>query len=116
MKRKLVGLLCVCMLFSGCGSGSSQPLQTESAIAESLPMQTDLPLLEQGTALEESSNLRYIPNAAVESMTTPEVRLFGNGLLLSECIENTLVLNHISLENGTLVKSASVSAVKLSPI
>ena len=110
MKRKLVGLLCVCMLFSGCGSGSSMPLQTESPTVESLPTQIHLPLLEQGIPLEESSNLLYIPNAAVESMTAPEMRLFGNGLLLSECIENTLVLNHISLENGTLVKSASVSA------
>ena len=110
MKRKLVGLLCVCILFSGCGSGSSKPLQTEPPIAESLPMQTYLPLLEQGIELEESSNLLYIPNAAVESMTAPEMRLFGNGLLLSECIENTLVLNHISLENGALVKSALFSA------
>ena len=30
MKRKLIGLLFVCMLFSGCGNNSSQPLQTES--------------------------------------------------------------------------------------
>ena len=82
MKRKLAGLLCVCMLFSGCGNGSSQPLQTESPTVESLPTQIHLPLLEQGTTLEESSNLRYIPNAAVESMTAPEVRLLGNGLLL----------------------------------
>ncbi len=110
MKRELVGLLCVCMLFSGCGNGSSKPLETESPTVESLPTQIYLPLLEQGIPLEESSNLLYIPNAAVESMTAPEMRLFGNGLLLSECIENTLVLNHISLENGTLVKSASVSA------
>ena len=110
MKRKLIGLLCVCMLFSGCGSGSSQPLQSESAIAESLPMQTDLPLLEQGRVLEESSNLRYIPNVAVESMTVPEVRLFGNGLLLSEYRENNMVLKHISLENGALVKESSVPA------
>ena len=110
MKRKLIGLICVCMLLSGCGSGSSQPLQTESPAAETLPVQTNLPLLEQGSILEESSNLRYIPNAALESMTAPEVRLYGNGLLLSECIGNELVLKHISLENGALVKEASVTA------
>ena len=110
MKRKLVGLLCACMLFTGCGSGSSQPLQTDPSTAESLPAQTCLPLLEQGIELEESSNLLYIPNALVESMTDPEIRLFGNGLLLSECTEHTLVLKHISLENGTLVKSASFPA------
>ena len=110
MKRKLAGLLCVCMLFSGCGSGSFQPLQTESPAAESLPTLSPLPLLEQGTALEESSNLRYIPNAAVESMTAPEIRLLGNGLLLSECIGNEMVLKHISLEDGALVKESAVPA------
>ena len=110
MKRKLVALLCVGMLFSGCGSGFSKPLQTESPKAESLPTQTRLPLLQQGTAMEESSNLRYIPNAAVESMTAPKMRLLGNGLLLSEYIENELVLKHISLEDGALVKESSVSA------
>ena len=83
MKRKLAGLLCVCMLFSGCGNGSSQPLQTEAPTVEA-PIH--LPLLEQGIVMEESRNLLYISNAAVESMTAPEVRLFGNGLLLSECI------------------------------
>ena len=110
MKRKLAGLLCVCMLFSGCGSGSSLPLQTESPTIESLPAQSRLPLLEQGKSLEESSNLRYIPNAAVESMTAPEVRLFGNGLLLSQCDGNELVLKHISLEDGRLVRETSVPA------
>lgn len=110
MKRKLAGLLCVCMLFTGCGSGSSQPLQTDPTAVETLPTQADLPLPEQGIESEESSNLLYIPNTAVESMTAPEVRLFGNGLLLSECTENTLLLNHISLENGALVKSASFPA------
>lgn len=108
MKRKLIGLLCVCMLLSGCGIGSSKPLQTESPPTESL--QAHLPLLEQGIALEESSNLRYIPNAAVECMTAPEVRLLGNGLLLSECVGNELVLKHFSLENGALVKEGSVPA------
>lgn len=110
MKRKLIVLLCACMLFSGCGSGSSKPLQTESPTTEFLPTQTQLPLLEQGIALEESGNLLYIPNAAVESMNAPQVRLLGNGLLLSECVENELVLKHISLENGVLVKEGSVAA------
>ena len=110
MKRKLIGLLCVCVLFSGCGSGSSQPLQTESPTVESLPAQTNLPLLEQGIAPEGSGNLRYIPNAAVESMTAPEVRLLGNGLLLSECAGNEIVLKHISLEDGALVREVAVPA------
>ena len=85
MKRKLLGLICVCMLFSGCGNGSSPPLQTESPATESstiqsLPAQTQLPLPKQGIVSDESSNLFYIPNTAVESMTSPEVRLFGHGL------------------------------------
>ena len=110
MKRKLAGLLCVCMLFSGCGNGSSLPLQTESPSTEPLPTQTRLPLLEQGIALEESRNLLYIPNAIVESMTAPEMRLLGNGLLLSECNGNELVMKHISLEDGALVKECAVPA------
>ena len=110
MKRKLAGLLCVCMLFSGCGSSSSQPLQTETPTTASLPSQTHLSLPEQGMALEESINLRYIPNIATESMTAPEMLLLGNGLLLSECIENNLVLKHISLEDGSLVKEGAVPA------
>ena len=110
MKRKLAGLLCVCILFTGCGNSSSLPLPTDPTTAETLPTQADLPLPEQGIQSEESSNLLYIPNPAVESMTAPEVRLLGNGLLLSECTENTLLLNHISLENGALVKSASFPA------
>jgi hypothetical protein len=43
-------------------------------------------------------------------MAAPEMRLFGNGLLLSEYRENNLVLKHISLENGALVKESSVPA------
>ena len=104
-------------MLSGCQTGSSHPVQTDPTAAETPATQTQpvpshLPLLEQGIALELSENLLYIPNRAVESMIAPEVRLFGNGLLLSECVEDTLVLNHISLENGTLVKSASVSAAQ----
>ena len=110
MKRKLAVLLCACMLFSGCGNGSSKPLQTETPTAESLLTQAQLPLLEQGIVLEESSNLRYIPNAAVESMIAPKMRLLGNGLLLSEYIGNELVLKHISLEDGALVKEGAAPA------
>lgn len=110
MKRKLIVLLCVCMLLSGCGSGSSMPLQTEPPTTEPLPTQSHLPLLDQGIVLDEGSNLLYIPNAAVESMSAPEVRLFGHGLLLSECIENELVLKHISLEDGTVVAESSATA------
>lgn len=115
MKRKLIGLLCVCMLLSGCETGSAKPLQTEvpatkEPVMESAPVVSDLPLLEQGITLAESSNLRYIPNGEVESMSAPEMRLLGNGLLLSCYSENALILKHISLENGSVVTSASVSA------
>ena len=111
MKRKLLGFLCVCMLLSGCGISSSDPLQTESPRTETLVTEApDIPLLEQGIALDENGSLLYIPNPTVESMTAPDVRLFGNGLLLSEYTENAFILNHISLEDGTLVTSTSVSA------
>ena len=71
MKRKLIGLLFVCMLFSGCGNNSSQPLQTESPTEESQQAQSQLPLLEQGNAVGESGNLLYIPNPYVETMACP---------------------------------------------
>ena len=110
VKRKLIILLCACMLLSGCGIGSFKPLQSESPATETLPPQTRLPLLQQGVVIEESSNLRYIPNAVVEGMIAPEMRLFGNGLLLTECGEKELVLKHISLEDGALVKEGAVPA------
>ncbi|MBQ1170680.1 MAG: hypothetical protein IIX49_07605, partial [Oscillospiraceae bacterium] len=103
------------IILSGCQTDSSMPVQTAPTPTETPETQiqtvpSHLPLLEQGIFLEESDNLRYIPNATVESMASPEVRLFGNGLLLSECTENALVLNLISLEDGTLVNSGSVAA------
>ena len=115
MKKTLLVLLCLMIILSGCQTDSSMPVQTaptptETPETEIQTVPFHLPLLEQGIFLEESDNLRYIPNATVESMASPEVRLFGNGLLLSECTENALVLNLISLEDGTLVNSGSVTA------
>ena len=115
MKKTLWVLLYLMIILSGCQTGSSMPVQTAPTPTETPETQiqtvlSHLPLLEQGIFLEESDNLRYIPNATVESMASPEVRLFGNGLLLSECTENALVLNLISLEDGTLVNSGSVAA------
>ena len=113
MKRKLMGLLCVCILLSGCRIGSTQTVPTEPNVTEistTQPTVSHLPLLEQGTILEESSNLRYIPNETVEGMRNPAMRLLGNGLLLSEYTDQGLVLNHISLEDGTLLASGSVAA------
>ena len=111
MKRILIGLLCVCMLVSGCGISSSNPLQTESPVMETVETETPyVPLLEQGVALKGNGSLRYIPNQTVERMASPEIRLFGHGLLLSECVENKLVLKCISLEDGAQVAEGSVIA------
>lgn len=116
MRKTLFGLLALWVLLAGCGD--SAPIQTapatETTLAsqpgQTLPTQPRLPLLEQGIALEEGSALRYIPNPEVESMTAPEVRLMGNGLLLSEFGEKEAVLKHISLEDGALIASARVPA------
>lgn len=115
MKKRFLAMLCLLLMLSGCRAGSSpsgqsDPTEVATSATESLPPLSHLPLLEQGITLESSENLLYIPNSTVEGMRFPEVRLLGNGLLLSECTENHLVLNHISLEDGSLVKSASVSA------
>ena len=115
MKKFLLLLLCLFLILSGCQTSSSQPVETIPSPTETPETQiqtapSHLPLLEQGIIPESSGNLLYIPNATVESMLAPEVRLFGNGLLLSECVENELVLKHISLEDGTLVKECSVAS------
>ena len=114
MKKTLWGLLCLCMLLSGCRTApqpaQTAPPETEVSAVETQPVNTRLPLLEQGISLEESSNLLYIPNEAVDGMTAPEMRLLGNGLLLIDHRENQLVLKHISLEDGTLVSEGFVTA------
>ena len=113
MNRKWMGLLFACMLLSGCRIGSAPDVSTEPPITEASttqPTVSHLPLLEQGTVLEESLNLRYIPNETVESMIHPEMRLLGNGLLLSEYTDQEIVLNHIRLEDGSLAASSSIAA------
>ena len=110
MKRFLSGLLCVCMLLSGCTGGAPEPTRTDPPEMQTESSSTAVPLLEQGIAVGESGNLLYIPNEAVEDMICPEVRLFGNGLLLSAYIRNQYVLRHISLEDGALLNECAIPA------
>ena len=110
MKRFLSGLLCVCILLSGCAGGPHQLTQTDPLETQTQPSAPAVPLLEQGVAVGESGNLLYIPNDDVEDMICPEVRLFGNGLLLSSFIRNQYVLRHISLENGALLGECTIPA------
>ena len=113
MKKILLTLLCACVLLSGCHVGSEPTVQTDPPPTEAPTIQpdvSDLPLLEQGSALDESPNLLYIPNDTMEGMEQPEMRLLGNGLLLSEHRNGTMILNHISLENGALITSAAIPA------
>ena len=110
MKRFLSGLLCVCILLSGCAGDPPLPTQTDPPETQTQPSSPALPLLEQGITVGESGNLLYIPNEAVEDMICPEVRLYGNGLLLSAYIRNQYVLRHISLEDGALLNECAISA------
>jgi hypothetical protein len=76
VKKKLLGLLCACLLLCGCQDSTPQPIPTDPPVTEApaTEVQTEpsrLPLLEQGTALEESGNLLYIPNQTVEDMVSP---------------------------------------------
>ena len=109
MKWKLTGLLCTCLLLCGCQVGSDSTVSTQPQ-ETTQPTVAATPLLEQGTQLEESPNLLYIPNETLESMTSPDLRLLGNGLLLSEYREQKLYLNHISLEDGALLACAVMAA------
>ena len=113
MKRKLMGLLCACILLSGCQIGSTPDVPTEPPATEAPttePTASHLPLLDQGIVQAESNNLLYVPNETVEGMIQPDMRLLGNGLLLSEYKDQTMVLNHISLEDGSLVASEAIVA------
>ena len=110
MKKKLLGLLCACILLSGCqvSPDPTEPTEPkEPAVTEAPTIETKLSLLEQGTA---AGNLIQIPNETVAAMEQPEMRLLGNGLLLSEHRDGTLTLNNISLEDGSLLVSASLPA------
>ena len=115
MKKTLLVLLCLLAMLAGCRASPSPsvqtaPTETEAPPTATQPLPSHLPLLEQGIVPESSDNLLYIPNAAVESMLAPEVRLLGHGLLLSECTEDELVLKHISLEDGALMRECSVTS------
>ena len=110
MKWFLSGLLCMCILLSGCAGDPLLPTQTDPPETQTQPSSPAVPLLEQGIAMGESGNLLYIPNDAVEDMICPEVRLFGNGLLLSAYVRNQYVLRHISLEDGALLSECAIPA------
>ena len=110
MKRLLLGLLCICIALSGCTAQPTQTVPTEPSETETVTLPTALPLLEQGIPLGEDGNLLYIPNESLEDMNCPEVRLFGNGLLLSAFIRNQYVIRHISLEDGALLNEYTISA------
>lgn len=103
MRRILILLLCIMVLLTGC---LAEPMDSTEATR---PVeQPGVPLLDQGKTAGESGNLLYIPNPHVESMACPEIRLFGNGLLLYEhTINGILQLKRISLEDGTLLAEAS---------
>ena len=76
------------------------------------PEQPGVPLLDQGEVSGETGNLLYIPNPHVESMIHPEMRLYGNSLLLYEHTGDGMVqLKRISLEDGTLLAQAAYPAV-----
>ena len=107
MKKKLLGMLCACILLSGCQVSPDPTEPTEPTVTEAPTIETKLPLLEQGTA---AGNLIQIPSETVAAMEQPEMRLLGNGLLLSEHGDETLTLNHISLEDGSLLASATLPA------
>ena len=109
MKRLLI-LLCLLLLLTGCRTAPplSPPeteVPTDSAQTSEPAEQTDIPLLDQA---EVNGNLMYIPNAHVESMACPDIRLYGNGLLLYEyTMDGRFVMKRISLEDGRLLAEAS---------
>ena len=124
MKRFLILLLCF-VLLTGCqadtqapSSQETEPAPTTEPMASTDPVpsteatlpqeQPGVPLLDQGAASGETGNLLYIPNPHVESMTCPEIRLYGNSLLMYEHTVNGLLqMKRISLEDGCLLAEAA---------
>ncbi len=118
MKRFLMLFLCLGLL-TGCRADlqtpafpETNPMPTTDSAASTeanLPQERPgVPLLDQGEAFGETGNLLYIPNTHVESMACPEIRLFGNGLLMYEhTVDGLLKLKRISLEDGCLLAEAS---------
>lgn len=102
MKRFFSAVLCL-LLLAGCAAEPQTPPQTQPSVSQDQP---GVPLLDQAT--ESFGNLLSIPNTHVESMTYPEVRLYGNSLLLYEyTLEGVLQLKRISLEDGSLLAQAA---------
>ena len=112
MKRCWSLILCLALL-TGCRAAPQTPSTPEptpgtSAETSLPPEQTGVPLLDQGEAAGETGNLLYIPNPHVESMVCPEIRLYGNGLLMYEhALSGVLQLKRISLEDGRLLAEAA---------
>lgn len=103
MKRFLTILLSL-LLLAGCQQTPQDPPAAETTATT----EPDFSLLEQAEAVGTTGNLLYIPNAHVESMVCPEMRLYGNGLLLYEQgMDGMLKLMRISLEDGSLLAEAA---------
>ena len=97
MKRLFSLVLCLCLL-TGCVAAPQNPSAQQTQPPASVP------LLDTAQAAGETGNLFYIPNPYVESMACPEIRLYGNSLLLYEhTVEGMLQLKRISLEDGSLL-------------
>ena len=118
MKQLITLVLCL-LLLTGCSADPQTPASpetdstpaTDSAASTEVDLPQEwphIPLLDQGEASGETGNLMYIPNPHVESMTCPDIRLYGNGLLMYEhTLEGMLQLKRISLEDGCLLAEAS---------
>ena len=102
MKRRLSILLVICLLLSGCQT----PVQTTVPTTQT----ASVPLLDQGTPLEESPNLLYIPCESLEQMMSPELHMLGQALLLTEIDGNSMVMRLISLIDGSVTAEAAIPA------
>ena len=101
--RKIVAGILALALLAGCQAAPQETTGPETTQAAS-----GTALLDQAEAVNADENLFYIPNAHVESMACPEIRLYGNGLLLYELgMNGGMKLVRISLEDGSLQAEAS---------
>lgn len=103
-------LLLALLLVTGCWAACCMLAKApEGSEQTTLPSEhVGAPLLNLGELIGSSGNLMYIPNLHVESMACPEIRLYGNSLLLYEhTMSGFLHMKRISLEDGRLLAEAS---------
>nr|MDD6335998.1 hypothetical protein [bacterium] len=121
MKSRIALLLALLLLMAGCSTPGtptsstqpSAPTSPQTTPASTPPTETTQPtpklsLMDSRIPAGQLGNSWYIPNEAIEGMSSPQICMFGNALLLNSYVidSNTgcmAILRLVSLEDGSLI-------------